>query len=205
MSGYRVMTLEDDMNLKRQLFEGDLLRLAPLDPEKDAEIVSRWTHDGEYLRALGIGVARPLSPEQVKKEFEKIEKSMQEDKNLYYFNLRLRDDDRLLGFARISGIIWSSGCGVVQVGIGNPRERRKGFGGEALQLLIGYAFDELNLFRLSAWVPEYNLPAQRFFEKAGFILEVRRREALHRNNRRWDMLHYGLLKEEWSPGLRQEA
>jgi RimJ/RimL family protein N-acetyltransferase len=38
----------------------------------------------------------------------------------------------------------------------------------------------------------------RFFEKAGFIVEVRRRQALNRDGRRWDLLHLGLLQQEWA-------
>jgi RimJ/RimL family protein N-acetyltransferase len=188
---------EKDMDLENSLFEGKLICLSPMDPEKDADIESRWTHDAEYLRLIKAEIARPLSPEEVKKEYEKIQKSMDEDKNEFYFTIRSRSEERLLGFARIYGILWTTGYAMVQLGIGDPRDRRQGFGAEALRLLLRYAFGELNLFRLTAWVPEYNTTAQRFFEKSGFTLEVRRRQALHRDNRRWDMLHLGLLREEW--------
>ena len=72
-----------------------------------------------------------------------------------------------------------------------------GYGTEALQMLMRYAFSELNLFRLAALVPEYNQAAIHLFQKAGFIEEVRRREALNRDGRRWDLIHLGLLREEW--------
>jgi RimJ/RimL family protein N-acetyltransferase len=63
--------------------------------------------------------------------------------------------------------------------------------------MLRFAFDELNLFRLTAWVPEYNKPALQLFEQAGFVVEVRRRQALNRDGHTWDMLHLGLLQEEW--------
>jgi RimJ/RimL family protein N-acetyltransferase len=63
--------------------------------------------------------------------------------------------------------------------------------------MLRYAFMELNFFRLGAIIPEYNLPALNLFQKAGFIEEVRRREALNRYGRRWDNLHLGLLQEQW--------
>lgn len=185
------------MDLKRSLFEGELICLAPIDHEKDAEIESKWTHDAEYLRLLKLDPARPLAPAQVKKAYENIEKNTEENKNLFYFTIRTRGEERLVGFARIYAITWSHGTGMVQLGIGDPQDRRKGYGNEALNLLLQYAFDELNLYRLTAIVPEYNKGAQRFFEKAGFIIEVRRRQALNRDNRRWDLLHLGLLQDEW--------
>ncbi|MBP1701288.1 MAG: family N-acetyltransferase, partial [Chloroflexi bacterium] len=59
------------------------------------------------------------------------------------------------------------------------------------------AFSELNLYRLGAEIPEYNLGALRLFEKVGFTQEVCRRQALNRDGRRWDALIYGLLRLEW--------
>lgn len=68
-----------------------------------------------------------------------------------------------------------------------------------LRLLAHFAFRELNLYRLSAAVPEYNAVALHLFEKAGFVKEVCRRQALNRDGRTWDMLHLGLLQSEWHP------
>ncbi len=185
------------MDLKRSLFEDELIYLAPIDPEKDAEIESKWTHDAEYLRLLQADIARPLSPAQVKKVYESIEKKVEEDKNLFYFTIRTRPDERLVGFARLYYISWSHSTGMLQLGIGDPQDRQKGYGRQALSLLLRYAFDELNLYRLTALVPEYNTGAVRFFEKSNFVVEVRRRQALNRDGRRWDLLHLGLLQDEW--------
>jgi len=185
------------MDLKRSLFEEELICLAPIDPERDAEIEAKWTHDAEYLRLLKADIARPLSPAQVKKAYESIEKKVEEDKNLFYFTIRTRPDERLVGFAKLYAITWSHGTGMLQMGIGDPQDRKQGYGRQALSLLLRYAFNELNLYRLTALVPEYNNDALRFFEMAGFVIEVRRRQALNRDGRRWDLLHLGLLQEEW--------
>jgi RimJ/RimL family protein N-acetyltransferase len=85
----------------------------------------------------------------------------------------------------------------VKIGIGSPSDRGQGYGSEALRLLLRYAFAELNLFRLSAFAPEYNPVALHIFRKAGFVQEVCRRQALNRDGRRWDLVYLGLLREEW--------
>jgi RimJ/RimL family protein N-acetyltransferase len=90
----------------------------------------------------------------------------------------------------------------LELGIGDPNDRRHGFGSEALRLILRYAFAELNLYRLSVMVPEYNPPALSLFTKAGFVEEVRRREALQRDGRYWDALHLGLLREEWEAQVK---
>ena len=64
----------------------------------------------------------------------------------------------------------------------------------------------MNLFRLSAIVPEYNTAAVALLKKFGFVEEVRRRQSVERDNQRWDVLVFGLLREEWlnsSNGNRQ--
>ncbi len=183
------------MNLSDPLFEGELIRLAPPDPEKDAETESWWTHDPEYMRLISASPVRPLSPGQIKKKYEEAEK--EKTHNRFIFALRTRADDRLIGFARIEFIEWNHGHGVLSLGIGSPADRGKGYGADAMRLLLRYAFDELNLHRLSTPVFEYNAGGLRFLEKSGFVVEVRRRQAIHRDGRRWDWIYLGLLREEW--------
>lgn len=187
------------MNIDVPLFESENVCLGPIDHEKDPEIESRWTHDTEYLRQLSGDIARPLSPAHLKKKYEKIEKDMEERKNVFYFTIRMRSDDRLIGFARLFWIEWSNGSGRIELGIGNEKDRQLGYGSEALRMLLRYAFAELNLHRLSADVPEYNEAAFRLFSKCGFVEEVRRRQALNRYGRRWDLIQMGILHREWKP------
>lgn len=63
--------------------------------------------------------------------------------------------------------------------------------------MLRYAFDELNLRRISVRVPAYNTAALHLFEKAGFIVEVRRRQMIQRDGQHWDEICLGLLQEEW--------
>ncbi len=192
------------MDFSQSLYEGKHICFAPIDHERDAIIESQWTHDLEYLRLLDTDIARPLSPEQLKKRYDEIEKDVDEKRTLFYFTVRKRSDDSLVGFARIFWIAWSNGYGYLQLGIGDPQERHKGYGTEVLQLLLQYAFDELSLHRVAAILPEYNLGALRLFEKAGFVQEARRRQALNRGGRRWDVIHLALLEQEWRQARSEE-
>jgi RimJ/RimL family protein N-acetyltransferase len=190
------------MDIQTSLYEGRLIRLGPIDYEKDPAIESKWTHDAEYLRLLDTHPARPISPAGLKKKYEALEKEIEDNQNQFYFTIRLRSEDpeqsdRLVGFARLYEIEWNHGVCQVRLGIGDPGDRCKGYGSEVLNLLIHYAFAELNLFRLSAQIPEYNPGARRLFQKAGFVDEVCRRQALNRDGRFWDLIHVGLLRDEW--------
>jgi len=184
-------------DIQTQLFEGRDIRFGPIDYEKDPEIESKWTHDSAFIRMYEINPARPLSAAIVKKQYEKLEKQVEEDKNLYHFMIRAKEDDRLIGKAVIQWVEWTNGNAWVHLGIGSADDQRKGYGSQALSMLVRFAFAELNLFRLSARVPEYNEPAIALFNKFGFVEEVRRRQALDRDGRRWDLIVFGLLNSEW--------
>jgi len=185
------------MDIQKQLFVGPRIILGPIDHENDPPVLSRWSHDPEYLRLLEVEPVYPISVFQAQKKLEALEKELDEGKNLCFFTIRTRESDRLLGFASIRWIEWEHGAGWIHMGIGDRRDWRQGYGTETLDLLLEYAFSELNLYRLGAEIIEYNLGARRLFEKAGFIEEVRRRQALSRDGRRWDLLLYGLLCQEW--------
>jgi len=184
-------------NIQTQLFEGKDIRFGPIDFDKDPEIESKWTHDSDFVRMYDVEPARPMSAAMVKKKYEKFEKEIEEDKNIFYFTIRAREDDRLIGKAVIYRVEWSNGNGMLRLGIGSAEDRRKGYGSQAMQMLLRYMFAELNLFRIAVDVPEYNEAAIALVKKFGFVEEVRRRKALDRDGRRWDLLVFGLLQEEW--------
>jgi len=193
------------VNIATPLFEGQSICLAPIDHENDPDIVSGWTHHAIYLRMLDPKPARPLSPSQVKKQYEALEKDIEESKNLFYFAIHTLPTpdfpERLIGFVNLHRIDWAHGNGFIQLGIGDPVNWGKGFGFDALKLVLRFAFNELNLHRLTARIPEYNRAALALFRKAGFIEEVRRREAFQRDGRRWDDIHLGLLAAAWRENL----
>lgn len=178
-----------------QLFEGNKIRFAAFDAEKDAEVFAKWTNDPEYLRLTEYAPALPLSAFHIKKKYEEMEKEAGRD--FYYFVIRTREDDRAIGFARVYWIEWNHGNGHFNMGLGSPDDRRQGMGGEALEMMLRYVFEELNLYRLTVNTFEYNTGAQKFLEKHGFRCEVRRREAIYRDGRYWDALTYGILANEW--------
>jgi RimJ/RimL family protein N-acetyltransferase len=184
-------------DIQTQLFEGPDIRFGPIDHEKDPEVESKWTHDSDFMRLMDTNPARPLSAAMIKKQYEKLEKQAEEEKNSYHFMIRAKTDDRLIGKASIERIEWTNSNGFLRLGIGAAEDRRKGYGSQALGMLLRFAFAELNLFRVTAIVPEYNEGAAVLLQKFGFVQEVCRRKALERDGRRWDLYVFGLLNDEW--------
>jgi RimJ/RimL family protein N-acetyltransferase len=185
------------LDIQTPLFEAQDIRLGPIDHDKDPEVESKWTHDNEFMRLMELKPVRPLAPAIVKKGYEALEKEIEQDKNLFYFTIRARDDDRLLGKAVLEWIDWTNGNGFLCLGIGSSTDRGRGIGAQALALLLRFAFAELNLFRVTIVLPEYCQAAIALVNKFGFVEEVRRRKAILRDGRAWDLLAFGLLRTEW--------
>ena len=189
------------LDIQTPLFEAQDVRLGPIDHEKDPEVESKWTYDSEFMRLMELKPVRPQAPVTVKKGYEALEKEIEETKNLFYFTIRAREDDRLLGKAVLEWIDWSNGNGYLRLGIGSGQDRGHGLGAQALGLLLRFAFAELSLFRVTIVVPEYCQAAITLVNKFGFVEEVRRRKAILRDGRAWDLLVFGLLRSEWADAL----
>ncbi len=185
------------MDIATSLYNGKLVRLTRIEMEKDPETLAEWSQDATLARMLNETPARPLATEQIKKRLEKTEKEMDEGHNSFYFHIRPLEEEKLVGWGKIYWIVWPSQIGNLQLAIG-PTEQNKGYGADALRLFERLAFDELNLNRLTVILPEYNLKGIEFVKRFGFSEEVRRREVILRDGRRWDSLHFGLLHSEWS-------
>ena len=177
---------------KGDLFRGSLLRLAA-PREEDVETLARWSEDADHMRALDTDFARPRTLQEIAGQHN----PEQRDPNGVLFHLRTLDDDRLIGFVALHSIEWNNRAGLLSIGIGEADFRGRGYGSEALRLILRYAFDELNLDRVGLDVISNNQRAIRAYERAGFRHEGALRAAVLRDGQRYDRLLMGILREEW--------
>ena len=184
--------------IETPLFTGKLIRLIPLDPERDAEAIARWTSAPDYQWQVDDVPARPLSAAQVKKQLEGMVKEAETGHQAFHFAIRTLAGDNLVGTASLVGIQWSHGASQFVIGLGNLADFEKGYADDALRLLRHYAFAELNLYRLEVKTAETNEHGIAALQRAGFSVEVRRRQAIYRDGKRCDLLHLGLLRDEWT-------
>jgi len=175
------------------LLRGRLVRLAAQDAERDAATLARWSWDSEFQRLIDSDAARP----QTAKFYAADVARRAERENGFPFNIHTLDGDRLIGFTSIWVINGASGEGRVGIGIGERANWGRGYGTDALQVLLGYAFAELNLARVSLETFAENTRAIRSYQKAGFTLEGVQREWARRDGRRGDVVVMSILQEEY--------
>jgi RimJ/RimL family protein N-acetyltransferase len=107
-------------------------------------------------------------------------------------------DGTVIGDVALQDIDWKNRSCSVGEGIGKIEYRSKGFGTEAIRILLQYGFNNLGLERITANTLEQNIGAQRLLKKLGSVLEGRERKAVYFAGNRWDRLNYGILREEFN-------
>jgi len=181
--------------MENNILDGKLVHLTADEPIILAEAIVHWGDNSEYLRLLDSG---PTNMYSVKKVTEWIQKDQEKDSHAFYFlSIRTLEDDRLIGFTGLDGDAFPNGDTFVGIGIGERDFWGKGYGTDAMNVILRYAFQELNLRRVSLTTFEYNPRAIRSYEKAGFVHEGHVRKFLLREGQRWDLLFMGILREEW--------
>lgn len=178
---------------------GTLVRLAAVDPEADSVLMARWNQNSEYQQLADWGPARLYSAKEIREWIEK------ENGKIYAFSIRTLADDKPIGMLDLAGINWTSGDAWMGIGIGEPAYWGKGYGREAVNLLLRFGFESLNLRRVSLNVFEYNERAIKSYSKLGFQIEGRMRQFLNRYDRRWDLIYMGILRSEWEARQPQPA
>jgi RimJ/RimL family protein N-acetyltransferase len=177
------------------IFAGKLVRLSAVDPEEMSKAFSRWNRDSEFTRLLNMSV-QPL------RSAKAIQKWMDEDMGESspretFFTIRTADENKLIGGLSLYVVDWTGRDSFVGIFIGEREYWGKGYGSDAMRLLLQYAFTELNLWRVSLGVFQYNPRAIRSYEKVGFCHEGRMRQYLNHEGKRWDILYMGIRRDEW--------
>jgi RimJ/RimL family protein N-acetyltransferase len=173
------------------ILTGRLTRLTAVNPDTDPEIIARWSRDSQFWRLAHPESAYPVSARGVKRALE--ERPLDRPG----FAIRTLSDKRLIGLIGLYTVFQPQREAFIGIQIGEREYWGKGYGTDALRVLLHYAFGELNLYRISLSVLEGNERAMRSYEKCGFRYEGRERQAWAYDGRRWDEIYMGLLREEW--------
>jgi RimJ/RimL family protein N-acetyltransferase len=179
----------------KDIFTGQLVRLSAFDPEEMSKAFTRWYLNSEYFRLLNSSPHRMKSAKSTIKWMEEEVGEMSLES--YFFSIRTLEDDKLIGEIGLDVVNWPGRDAFVGLGIGETEYWNKGYGTDVMNVLLRFAFTEINLRRVSLGVFEYNPRAIRSYEKAGFRHEGRLRRVLNREGHRWDNLFMGILREEW--------
>jgi RimJ/RimL family protein N-acetyltransferase len=158
-------------------------------------LYARWYGDPEIWH-LTSWARSPLNRSAVEKLFEDRELSPVDDS----FAIHLRDDDEPVGVISLMNISDANESADLSVIVGHPDDRHQGYGTEAIGMLLRYAFEDLGLNRVGLSAFDFNGGAISAYEKLGFVVEGRYRQAIKRHSGFHDAILMSILKDEWQTG-----
>ena len=154
----------------------------------------KWFNDPEIIQYLSM--FRPMT------------RMMEED---WIENLKNRDDtiafailitdenvgEKLIGNCGLHRIDWKNRVAEVGITIGEKEYQGKGYGTEAMEVLLEYGFKTVNLNRIQLRVYEFNSRAIKSYNKIGFVEEGRMRQGIFIKGKYHDIIFMSILQEEW--------
>jgi RimJ/RimL family protein N-acetyltransferase len=114
------------------------------------------------------------------------------------FAVRTLAEDRLVGVAQLKDVDQTDQTAELGIAIFRHEDQGRGFGRDAIVLILRYAFAELGLHRVGLYVSSFNERAIALYEKLGFQHEGRTRESIRADGRRFDTVLMGILRDEFS-------
>jgi RimJ/RimL family protein N-acetyltransferase len=109
----------------------------------------------------------------------------------------LGDPAELVGNVGLWGARPKDRCATLGIALGREHIGR-GYGTDAVRVIVGYGFREIGLHRIQLEVAPFNPAGIRAYEKAGFTEEGRLRESVLHDGRWYDQVLLSILDHEWA-------
>jgi RimJ/RimL family protein N-acetyltransferase len=153
------------------VLETERLRLVPLGPE---HFDGTWAalHEPESMRLTGTHAT--FTEEAVRTWLA----GLADRDDRADWAVLLRDGGEHIGEVVLNELDEDNLAASFRIALGGPRWFGQGYGTEATRAVVDHAFATVGLHRVELEVYAFNPRAQRAYEKAGFVVEGRRRHAL---------------------------
>jgi RimJ/RimL family protein N-acetyltransferase len=149
-----------------------------------------WLNDPEVTQYLAMYM--PMSQAQEERWFE----AQLEKRDGFILGIETFDG-KLIGNLGLVNVDWKNSQALLGIVIGEKEYWNHGYGADAITALLGFAFKQMNLHRVHLATYEYNERAIKCYQKCGFKLEGRMRQAHFHGGRYHDELVMGILREEF--------
>lgn len=175
-------------NMYFKKMTGKKCYLSPIDMN-DVEKYTEWLNDLEITKYLTL-YPYIISFENEKEFLDKLSKG-------HNYSIIDNNTNELIGncgFGDIDHINQTAEAGIF---IGNNKYLNNGYGTEALSLLLDYGFKALNFHNIFLRIFSFNERAKKCYEKIGFKIIGKKREALLRGKERHDIILMDILYNDF--------
>lgn len=182
--------------------KGNLTELKALSLE-DLTRLHLWRNDPEVsLWAVGNSPFYTyVSKEFVENTYDTLMNLNKQE--AFVFSVYTHDKEHI-GIADYRDVNPITRVATIGITIGNQAYWGKGYGTDALNLLVKFLFLHLNLRRIQLDTWSGNERAIRAYKRCGFKIEGSLRQHAYVNGIYYDTVIMGLLRDEWSQGEKDE-
>jgi len=177
-------------------WEGSKVRLRSVEPE-DWEFFYNWNLETDTQKNLAA-IWFPQSKENVKNWIKKeIAKAPENEEHFFVIETLTGET-----IGCINANTLSKNNGSFRYGLGIVQsQRKKGYASEAIKIFLNYYFNELRYNKVNAAVYSFNESSIVLHEKLGLIQEGRLRQVKFTDGKYWDILLFGMTKDEFNESL----
>ncbi len=174
---------------------GERIYLSPRTIE-DIDKYTEWMNDFETTDYTG------RSNSIMSKEAEKsyLEEHINDEATFAIIEMK---EDKLIGTVDLHQIDHTKRIATLGIMIGDKNYRGKGYGTEAVRLILDYGFNYLNLNNIKLDLMEFNERALLCYKKCGFKEYGRRRKCNFINGKYYDTIEMDILAEEFKESYIQ--
>jgi len=169
---------------------GENVYLSPISLD-DVELFAKWMND------FSVTDYTNRSDKVYTLEAERQWVENEAMKSNYLMSIVTINNDEVIGNIGFNEINFINRYGVLGILIGENENRNKGYGTEAIRLLLDFAFNYLNLNSVSLRLLECNERAKRCYEKVGFKECGRVRKCRYLNGKYYDSIYMDILASEF--------
>lgn len=185
--------------MDKQFLVGKKIFLRGLE-KNDLENLSFWLSDSSITRFLQQG-ERPHTIETLQKNYDVESK----DDHQISFAIIDKKSKKHIGWTGLYSINWISRYAEMRIFVGDKKFWKKGVATEAQKLLIEYGFDKLNLHRIFAGTNMECKGEQGALQKLFMKKEGVSRDAMFRNGKYYDIIHFGILENEYRNKVKNNS
>lgn len=167
---------------------GERLYLSPVNVD-DEGIYIKWMNDAAVAKDFGQYPQLVTSKNELKWIFEP-------SKDMHRYAILLLDGDIMIGNISLHNIDHLNRNAFIGIFIGEEEYRGKGYGAEAIRLILAFGFRTMNLHHIMLSVHADNLAAIACYQKVGFRETGRLPEWVFKDGRYVDKLYMGILESK---------
>ena len=175
------------------MLRGEKVLLRAIERE-DLPRLREFANDLEVELAGGGDPPAPRSLDRLRRDFEREAAEGGRDRTEF----AVEADGRLIGQCGLFNIDETARHAELGIAIGEKEYWGRGFGRDAVRVILDYAFRLRNLRRVWLEVHAGNERALRSYRACGFVEEGRMRQHIWLDGRYVDNVLMGVLREEWS-------